>query len=411
MRNSTQIACTFALALIGATALLPISVWAQDADALPDVGDRYDGTGTHVGSFWLLPTIETGLFYDSNVNASSDDAEDGWGGYISPRLDLKSDWGRHALDISLGASHFEYFDGPDDSRTNFDGSVEARIDVQRDLVIIGGLKGGMFDERVGDLNASALADEATRHREYDAYASLNKAFNRLSVSVGGAYTVYDYDDVDSVLGGEIDQDFRDGDTQTVGGRVSYEFSPGYRMFADTRYNWRHYESNVGESDGWRGLAGVEFEITRLVRGEIGVGYMEQYYDDGDDEGGISYHAGLIWNPTPLMTVNLDADRVIADSAVAGSSGMIEDTAKLRVDYEVMRQVVVSPFIGITHLDYVDIDRTGFAYDAGFQVDYAVNRFLSVGMNYIYTNSDVDNAGPGIDDFERHVVGAYAKARF
>lgn len=305
----------------------------------------------------------------------------------------------------------EYLDGTDQDRTTFDGSMEARVDIQRDLVFLTGLKGGVFEDPIGDLNSASLADEPTTHRELSAFATLNKAFNRLNVSVGGGYSAFDYDDVGSILGGQIDQDFRDGQTFETGGRVSYEFSPGYRIFTDFRYNWRDYQSNVGESDGWRGLSGVEFELGRLISGEVGIGYMGQYYDDGSDENGFTYHAGLIWNPTPLMTVKLDADRTIADSAIAGSSGFIEDKAKLRVDYEVMRAIVLSPSIALSHVDYIDSPQSGTAFDLGVQLDYGVNRFLSVGTSYTYTNSTIENAGPGVDDFERHLIAAYAKARF
>ena len=92
----------------------------------------------------------------------------------------------------------------------------------------------------------------------------------------------------------------------------------------------------------------------MLRGEVGVGYMEQYYDDGfGDEGGFSYHAALIWNPTPLMTVTLDADRSIQDSANAGSPGMIEDNLELRIDYEVMRGWVLTPSAALQRGDYMD----------------------------------------------------------
>lgn len=403
---------TLACAAIAAVTVLPsLPARAQDAGDLPDVTDRYEGTGAHVGSFWLLPTVESGLFFDSNPKASSSGKGDSWGAYIAPRVNLESDWGRHSLDISLGAKHYEYFDGSDANRTTVDGSAEASIDIRRDLVFVTGVKGGVFEDAIGDLNNSGLADEPTTHREFGTYASLNKAFNRLSVSVGGAYKAMDYQDVPSILGGKIDQDFRDGHTFETGGRVSYEISPGYSFYTDVRYNWRQYESNVGESDGVRGLAGLEFELGRMLQGEAGVGYMAQFYNSAPDEGTLTYHAGLIWNPTPLMTVKLSGDRGISDSAVAGTSSFITDKADLRVDYEVLRGVVLSPWVAVTHTDYTNISQTGFAYDLGLQLDYSVNRLMSVGMNYVYTNSKTDSAAPGIDDFDRHVVGAYVKARF
>ena len=379
-------------------------------DELPDVSDRYDGTGRHAGSFWLFSTVTTGLFYDSNVLGTPSGADGEAGVFINPRLEANSDWGNHALNIVLDASQYEYFDASEQSRTNFDGTIDGRIDVRRDLVIEGGVEGAYVSEAAGAIFTSPFADEPTEHSELAAWAAVNKAFNRLSVSVGAAYRAYDYYDVGSIAGGDIDQDFRDGGTAETGGRVSYLFSPGYRWFSDVRYNWRDYDNGANGSDGWRGLTGLEFEITRLLRGEVGAGYMEQYYGAGHTESDFSYHAALVWNPTPLMTVSFDADRIIQDSSIVGSLGAISDKLKAVVDYEVKRGVVVSPSFEVQLADYQGIGRTAETYDLGLNVAYALNRFLTLGTAYTYTHSDIDGTSAGSDGFERHMFGVYAKAR-
>lgn len=407
-----------AAALLAGTVLLAGAARAQELEEapgktdLPDVTDRYDGTGVQVGSFWLLPTIETGVFYDSNINASSTNEQSGAGVYVIPRLELNSDWGRHALNFVVEASDYTYFDDSSQNRFNIDGSMDTRIDIRRDLVFAGGVSGGRFEEQVGELNTNYYADEPTAYWDLNSWASLMKSFNRLQVSVGAAYDYQNYSDVQSIFGTNIDQDYRDGDVFETGGRVSYAVSPGYRVFGDFRYNWRDYKDDYSDSDGWRALTGVEFEITRLLRGEVGVGYMEQYYDKGQgDEGGFSYHAGLIWNPTMLMTVTLDADRNIQDSAQFGSPGSIEDSVELKVDYEVRRGWVLTPSFAYQRIDYMDDQGTEDSYGLGIKVDYTMNRFWTLGAGYTYTYTDYEDAPPLVDNWDRHVVGAYAKARF
>ena len=77
---------------------------------MPDVADRYEGTGARLGSFWFLPTLDAGLFYDSNIYATSGNETGSLGSYIAPRLELESNWGRHALNLMLAADEFIYFD-------------------------------------------------------------------------------------------------------------------------------------------------------------------------------------------------------------------------------------------------------------------------------------------------------------
>jgi hypothetical protein len=401
-----------------AASLLAVGAQAQELEDapgktdLPNVADRYDGTGVQMGSFWLLPTIETGLFYDSNINASSSNEQSGAGVYAIPRVELNSDWGRHALNFVVEASDYTYFDDSSQNRFNIDGSMDTRIDIRRDLIFAGGAKGGRFQEQVGDLNTNYYADEPTTYWDFNTWASLMKAFNRIQISAGAAYDYQNYDDVQSIFGTSIDQDYRNGHVLEAGGRVAYAISPGYSVFSDFRYNWRDYNDKLSDSDGWRALTGLEFEIGRLLNGEIGVGYMNQHYGEGQgNEGGFTYHAGLTWNPTPLMTVTLDANREVQDSAQFDSPGSIADDVELALNYEVRRGWVLTPSLVYQRVDYMDDDGVESSYGLGIKLDYTMNRFWTLGAGYSYTYNDYQDAPPLVDNWDRHVVGAYAKARF
>jgi hypothetical protein len=394
----------------GATAQ---SVHAQElsrivAGDMPTVRDRFEGLGYRAGQFWVLPSVETGVFYDSNVFGEAMGANDDWGVYVSPNVAVKSDFGRHAVNMRVGLDHFEYFDLSQQSRTNFDGELDGRFDIRSDLVVLGGIKGGKFVQTPGDLEypTPGLPTSPGDYYTLETWGSINKAFNRLTTSVGVAYKMYDYDDVNGV-----DQDFRDGDVITVGGRVGYIVSPGYSVYGDFRYNWRDYDGmTIQDSEGWRAFGGVAFEITHLVHGEVGVGYMEQTYDSAGSPttGGWTYHGALVWNPTQLMTVRLDADRTVEDSTLI-QAGRIQDKLKLEIDYEVLRSLILSPSFGFAYNDYQNSPLDDFRYDAGVDLEYRMNRFLSVGSRYKYSYSDP--SGPGLMDWDRHLVGIYAKARF
>jgi hypothetical protein len=237
---------------------------------------------------------------------------------------------------------------------------------------------------------------------------LDKTFNWLAVSADVAYHTADYEDVRALGGGTLDQDFRDGDIFVVGGRAGYIFSPGYSIFVDAHYNDRNYDTGFNDSTGWRVLSGVEFEITNLLTGEVGAGYMQQDFDTGDEVSDFSYHAGLIWKPTPLMTVRLAGDRYVGESSLAGSPGPIATTVFTAIDYEVLRTLVGTPFAGIAFQDYISSSIDAQSIFAGIGADYDVNRFLSIGFDYRF--EDVDYSGGGVD-YDRHFVGVNATAYF
>ena len=357
------------------------------AGDMPTVRDRFEGLGWRAGQFWIGPSVETGYFYDSNVFGESSGKNDDSGIYVSPSVAVKSDFGRHAINLRAGLDHFEYFDLSSQSRTNFDGELDGRYDIRSDLVVLGGVKGGKFTQAPGDLEypTPGLPTSPGDYYTFDTWGSINKSFNRFSVSAGAAYKMYDYDDVDG-----IDQDFRDGDVVTVGGRVGYLVSPGYKIFSDFRHNWRDYSGATIQLILMAGalLAALSLKSRTwfLVNWASAIWSRRMTPSGSPTTSGFTYHGALVWNPTQLMTVRLDADRTIEDSTL-NKTGRIQDAVKLAVDYEVLRSLIFSPAMGISYNDYENSPLDDFRYDAGADLEYKMNRYLSVGGRYKYSYND------------------------
>ena len=147
-----------------------------------------------------------------------------------------------------------------------------------------------------------------------------------------------------------------------------------------------------------------------MRGEVGIGYLGQTYEGAGlgDATGIKYSAKLIWNPTPLMTVTLNGNRTADESGLAGSPGRIDSSIDLTLDYELRRNLIVSPSFAFTHEDYVGSSRKDNVFNSRLDVDYLINRNFSVGASYSYTVKDSNFAG---NDYDRHYVGVNAQAKF
>ena len=386
------------------------------ADEFPDVRDRFDGVGTHAGSFWVLPSVETGFIYDSNVYALPRNPVDDTAFYIRPTVAVKSDFTRHALAFAAGLEHYEYFDQKSESRTNGWGNLQGRIDILRDANFLYGIRGGVFHEDRGEFNTPFFAKNPVQYGEAEAWGSLNKTFNRVSVSIGGRAKRLDYQNAVSALTGmTINQNFRDANYYEAGGRLGYLAAPGYRVFGDVRYKKTDYDQGVYDSDGVRALGGVEFDITHLLRGEVGIGYDYIDYDNPDfrKESGPTYNIALIWNPTPLMTLRLDGRKEFVDSTQRDLNGDLisgsdESSIKATLDYEVLRRLIISPEIGFIHNDYNDTSLKDNTFAAGVRLDYEVNRYIDLGLNYLYTDRDFSGK---LLDYDRHRVGLFAKARF
>ena len=235
----------------------------------------------------------------------------------------------------------------------------------------------------------------------------------MTLSSTASATHYDYHDVDAIGGGKLDQDTRDGTEYAAIGKLAYLLTPEYTAFLSVEGNWRDWASTGTanrDSQGVEVLGGVEFALTRLLLGSVGVGYMHQDYDNRSlkDIDTFSYSADVTWMPTPMATVKLGGRRQIEESTQAGSSGMISSSLTTSTDIEVRRNLIVTPNASYTFEEYKGTNREDKTAEIGIRADYYINRNFKLGAKYAYENLNSNVTG---NDYDKHIVGIYAKAEY
>jgi hypothetical protein len=146
--------------------------------------------------------------------------------------------------------------------------------------------------------------------------------------------------------------------------------------------------------------GTAIDITGLLFGEVSVGWSLQEFDESelDSENGLVYNAGLTWNPTRLTSLRLDANGGFAPSDVGASN--LRNQIAVRVDHELLRNVLIGGRVAYRRDDFQDTDRTDNRFDVGPNVTYLLNRYLSVGAGYTFTTRDSDDSDR---EFTRNAV--------
>jgi uncharacterized protein (PEP-CTERM system associated) len=105
--------------------------------------------------------------------------------------------------------------------------------------------------------------------------------------------------------------------------------------------------------------------------------------------------------TPLTTVRFEAASTIEETIAAGASGYTDNSFGIRVDHELMRNVIVGGNASFANQDYEGIGRTDDVTRAGLGVDYLLNRNFSLRLGYDYTDRDSNLLGL---DYTRNEVG-------
>lgn len=413
------------IAAIAATALYTVPVSIASAQEITDnrnvgVRDRarpgYDAVGIRAGGFMVYPEASVTGTYNDNIFASDVGEVDDFITTLAAGIAVQSNWSRHALNLNAGLAQLLFADNSDEDRLDWNIGGNGRVDITRDTNISGGLSYAQLHEDRGAPNAVGLAAEPTEYTLFQAEAALAHRFNRVTTRIGATYADYDYDSVPLIGGGVLNQDDRDREQFTQFLRLGYDVSPDTNLYVQGTLNQRKYDQQPPvvlldrDSDGWAIVGGADFRLTNLAQGEVYIGYQEQSFDDPTlpDISGLAFGAAVDWFVTPLTTIRINAASTVEETVAAGASGFLDQSVGLRIDHELMRNVIVGARASYANQDFEGIARSDDTIRAGLGVDYLINRNLSAGLEYGYT--DRDSNVPGLD-YMRNEIGLTLRAAF
>lgn len=403
--------------ILAAVVALPIAAAsAQTAapDAGPDTGDAYTPRGARLGGFLFYPKLTVTETYDDNIFKAETGEKDDFITQISPNLSLRSDWNRHALRFDANADVGRYADSDDDDYEDYDLRARGRADASRALTISGEARYRWLHEARGGDDVATDASAPVEYTRGTAGLEAEYKPNRFGLTVGTTLDDYDYDDNGLLAGGTTNNDDRDRTVWTGSVKAGYEIQEGYEAYLKGVYNDRNYDSAVDDnnfnrdSDGYNVQAGLAVDLTRLVRADVAIGWMEQEYSDAnlEDASGWSGDARVRWSVTELTTLRFTANRAINETTTANASGIVYTSFGAGVDHELLRNLILKADARYANSDYQGLDREDDRMTFSAGADYKMNRNFFGGLGYTYEDRDSNTAGNDYtDNIVRLTVGA------
>lgn len=428
---------TSALAL-AMTAGLSVSAVAQDGapeDQVVSVYERsrpdYSAPGARTGSFLFYPTISTSVKYDSNIYASRAGPTAQIAGefddfifQVKPGFALTSDWNQNYFSLYADADIAKYGDNTGEDYEDFNFGFNGRMDISRGTSIdIGASYSDLHEDR-GSPNNIGRAAAPTLYDVFKANVGFTRDLSLVSLSVGGNYENYNYDNADLVGGGIFNNDIRDYEKLSGSVRLGYEVDQYYETFIRLTANATNYDDSQAtggpqrNSDGWEAVVGTAFDITGTSQGEIFVGYIEQNYDSNSltNIGNFTFGASMLWNPTGLTSVRVGVNRAVQETIVAEvingfavpAAGILSTTFNFDVEHELQRNVLLKGTARYSKGEFVNTNRDDDTFNASLGTSYLLNRNLSIDATYTFDGRNTTQAG---QDFKRHMFMVGLKAKW
>src|SRR6201996_539035 len=362
---------------------------------LPLDTDPFSAVGDYAGSFLIKSAVEVSGGYDTNPGRTSEPhGLPFW--VVAPEFLAVSDWERHALVADLRGSFTGYggdlpanvanlvSSAPTDvSRPSFTGHIDGRLDVTEETQLTSQVRLLLSTDNPGSPNVQAGLARYPIYTTLGGTFGLDQNFNRLNIAVGGTVDRTSYQNstlTDGSISSNDDRNFNQ-----FGGisRVSYELTPAIKPFVEVEGDSRVHDLYLDrsgfarDSDGGYAKAGTTFEFTRLLTGDVSVGWTTRNYVDRRLEPlqGLLTSASLTWTATPLTTVKFYSDTTIGETTLPGTSGVFVHTYTVEVDHDFRRWLTAIGKFTYGTLDYQGDSRTDKTYTWEGDVIYKLTRNL------------------------------------
>ena len=357
--------------------------------------DPFGPVGDYAGSFLIKSAVELRGGYDTNPGRlPTPVAAPFW--VVAPEFLAVSDWERHALVADLRGSFTGYgnslpaiVDGgispapTNINRPDFLGHIDGRLDVSEDTDVTSEVRLRVGTDIPGSPNVQAGLASYPVYSTFGSTLGFDQRFNRLQVSAGATVdrTVYQNS---TLTDGSISSNGDRAFNQYGGvGRVSYDLMPGLKPFVEVEGDSRFHDQQIDNfgyarnSSGGYAKAGTSFEFSRILTGEISLGYAERNYADPrlDRLAGLLTASSLTWTATPLTTAKFYSTTSIDEVILPGVSGVLTHTYTFEVDHDFRRWLTAVGKFTYGTYDYQGDGRTDKTYSIEGDLIYKLTRNL------------------------------------
>jgi hypothetical protein len=359
--------------------------------------DPFGAVGDYAGSFLVKSALELSGGYDTNPGRTF--VPRGSPFYVvAPEFLAVSDWDRHAVVADLRGSFTGYgntfpptADGTISSaptnvdRPDFIGHVDGRLDVTHDTRLLGQVRLRVATDNPGSPNVQAGLARFPIYTTLGGTFGVDQNFNRLQLSAGGTVDRTGYTDSKLTDGSTTSNDDRNFNQYGGVGRISYDLLPGLKPFGEIEGDSRVHDVPFDrsgfrrDSSGGYAKAGTSFEFSRLLIGEVSVGYAARNYVDPrlNRLQGLLVASSLTWTATPLTTVKFYSTTSIDETTLPGVSGVLTHIYNFEVDHDFRRWLTAIGRFTYGTLDYQGDGRRDKIYTIEGDLVYKMTRNLWV----------------------------------
>ena len=353
----------------------------------------YQALGVEAGGFAIFPSLTISPEYDDNIFAADHNRVGDEVTLISPQVQVRSNWSRNEVDAFARLTSDVYASQSNESTTDYQLGASGRLDVLRQDNITASVNYGHYTE---PRTAENTVEDSSTPIQYDAVnarVGSVQTLNRLRFSEQIGVDRYDYQNTTDFSGAFLSQAYRNESAVVTTGRADYALSPELSLFvaesfSDTLYDQKPPQTLLNRDfTSSETTVGTDFDITRVVRGQVQVGYLHDTYTSFvyKPVNGPAVHARVEYFLSGLTTLSATVNRSVLDSADPTSSSDVQTQGGVRIDHELLRNVILSGQANYETDQFQGVDREDRRASFAASGTYLLSRHLGLTAAYSFLN--------------------------
>ena len=352
--------------------------------------------GIRVGNYLVFPEAGFATMWDDNILGRAVNPVGGFRNELMANVKFESHLPRHLLDFNFGARLLEFPTRDEQNYVDAWGSAKWRLDIDHGHTISGHATAELRHEEYLERESLTSMKKPVAYQRYEAQNRLTRDIGKLYGSIGVNYESKLFQDSEQIDGTPVAQTPRDYGISSPFIAAGYRFSPGYTLLAEARYNfqWNRGTPLIDrDAEGFEVWGGLDFEISPVFRGFLKAGFIHQDYYQSNliDINTPIFEGKLEWLVTPLMTVYVGGKRYVFATTYGESSGRIETRLYAKVEYEAMRNLVLTAVAEVRDIEFVGDIRHDQTLAGILSADwyYTKNILFNVTLEHQERTSNVD----------------------
>ena len=365
-----------------------------------------DPLGIRAGGFLIFPQVTGGVGYTSNAYGSLTDKKSDAFFTFRPDVSIQSQWSRNYLSLDVNGDFKRFANQTLKNENGYTILADGRLDMGESNKIEGI---ATYQRNYEEQYSGSFPANAAGSVPYTRATGILRGtwqLNRVRLIANVDVNQFNFSSIRLLSGDVISLRFRDRTDVRGSGRAEYAVSPNTAAFVESTYlasNYNHEDLANGQrsSHELRVLGGFTFDVTSLVRANLGLGIVRRNYDNPvfGQINTVAADAQISYFVDGLTTITLGGRRDVQDAIQVDTPGYISSRLQLRVDHELLRNLL--PYIegDYEHDKFKNVTRRDDLYSVEVGADYKANRTWEAepALTYIKRNSDGEPIGEAFDE--------------